>query len=294
LSGKFPQEWNDRAVLFRAGLKPYLDFHQIPFGIHRASLCGVKKVLEWVGRTSAFGARALLDAFRRPFEYDEIIRQLYAIGLMSTPLIAAAGLALGVVMSMHTRATLESIGAEALIPAGLAISLISEIGPLTTGLLIAGRVGAGIGAELGGMRVTEQIDALEASAVDSFKYLAVTRIIACMIAFPLLTTIMNFSGLLGGFLAETFHTGMSLQLFFYRAFERLTFSDYIPPTVKTVVFGFVIGTVSSFLGYHTKGGAEGVGRASTMSVVLSSILLIVINVVLVRVIMLVFSDPGGM
>lgn len=213
---------------------------------------------------------------------------------MSIPLIAASGMALGVVMSLHTRSTLASIGAEALIPAGLAISLISEIGPLTTGLLVAGRVGAGIGAEIGGMRVTEQIDALEASAVDSFKYLAVTRIVACMIAMPLLTGVMNFSGLIGGFLAETLHAGMSLELFFYRAFERLSFSDYIPPTMKTVVFGFVIGTVSSYLGYTAKGGAEGVGRASTMSVVLSSILLILINVLLVKTILILFPRAGVM
>jgi phospholipid/cholesterol/gamma-HCH transport system permease protein len=254
----------------------------------------VKDILGWVGSASMFGWRALVEAVRPPYEFREIIRQVYAIGLMSVPLISASGLALGVVMSMHTRETLENIGAEALIPAGLAISLMSEIGPLTTGLLMAGRAGAGIGAELGGMRVTEQIDALEASAVDSFKYLAVTRIVACMVAFPILTTVMNFSGLIGGFLAETFHTGMSVQLFFHRAFERITFEDYIPPVLKTVVFGFIIGTVSSFLGYNTAGGAEGVGRASTLSVVLSSILLILINVLLVRIIILFISSQGGM
>jgi phospholipid/cholesterol/gamma-HCH transport system permease protein len=118
-----------------------------------------------------------------------------------------SGLAIGVVLSMHTRASLERFGAEALIPAGLAIALIRETGPLVTALLVSGRVGAGIGAELGAMKVTEQIDALEAVAVDSFKFLAVTRIVACIIAMPLLTTITDFCGIIGGFLAESAAAG---------------------------------------------------------------------------------------
>jgi phospholipid/cholesterol/gamma-HCH transport system permease protein len=186
---------------------------------------------------------------------------------------------------------MERFGAEALIPGALAIAMISETGPLMTGLLVSGRVGAGIGAELGGMKVTEQIDALESLAVDSFHYLAVTRIIACMIALPILTTVMNFSGLVGGFLAETTISNVSLKIYFHQAFAGIGFLDYILPTLKTVVFGFIIGTVSSYLGYTTTGGSEGIGRASTHSVVFSSMVLIVINVLLVRIIFLLF--PGG-
>lgn len=211
------------------------------------------------------------------------------IGWRSLALVSTSGLAVGVVLSMHTRATMERFGAEALIPAALAIALISETGPLMTGLLISGRVGAGIGAELGGMKVTEQIDALESLAVNSFHYLAVTRIAACMIAMPILTTVMNFSGMLGGFLAETSTSGVSLQLYLHQAFAGIGFMDYVLPTAKTVVFGFIIGTVSSYLGYTTSGGAEGIGRASTRSVVLSSMLLIVVNVFLVRIIFLLMS-----
>ena len=125
------------------------------------------------------------------------------MGWRSAPLIAVSGVAVGVVLSMHTRASLERFGAESMIPAGLAIALVRETGPLTAGLLLSGRIGAGIGAELGAMRVTEQIDALEASAVDAFRYLVVTRVIACVIALPILTTLMNFAGMLGGFIAET-------------------------------------------------------------------------------------------
>src|ERR687893_661245 len=134
-----------------------------------------------------------------PYEFKETIRQVYELGFRSAPLIAISGVAVGVVLSMHTRASLARFGAESMIPAGLAIALVRETGPLTAGLLLSGRIGAGIGAELGAMRVTEQIDALEASAVDSFKFLVVTRVVACVIAVPILTTVMNFSGMLGGY-----------------------------------------------------------------------------------------------
>ena len=135
-------------------------------------------VLASIGEVALFGFRALREALLPPYEFGEIARHIFEIGWRSLPLVATSGLAIGVVLSMHTRASLERFGAEALIPAGLAIALIRETGPLVTALLVAGRVGAGIGAELGAMKVTEQIDALEAVAVDSFKFLAVTRILA--------------------------------------------------------------------------------------------------------------------
>ena len=159
-------------------------------------------VLAWVGEVALFGFRALREALLPPYEFGEIARHVFEIGWRSLPLIATSGLAIGVVLSMHTRASLERFGAEALIPAGLAIALIRETGPLVTALLVAGRVGAGIGAELGAMKVTEQIDALEAVAVDSFKFLAVTRILACVLAMPLLTAVTDFCGIVGGFIAE--------------------------------------------------------------------------------------------
>ncbi|HMB78554.1 MAG TPA: ABC transporter permease, partial [Vicinamibacterales bacterium] len=176
------------------------------------------ELLAFVGALSTFGARAGVEAFRPPYEPREIARHLYQFGFRSAPLIITAGAAIGVVLSMHTRASLERFGAEAMIPAGLAIALIRETGPLTAGLLVSGRVGAGIGAEIGAMKVTEQIDALEANAVDSFKYLAVTRIIALMIAMPVLTLMMDFSGIAGGYLAEAAVSGMSWHLYFERAF----------------------------------------------------------------------------
>ena len=245
------------------------------------------------GDLSLFGFRALREALLPPFEFRETVRQIYELGFRSAPLIAVSGLAVGVVLSMHTRASLERFGAEAMIPAGLAIALVRETGPLTAGLLLSGRIGAGIGAELGAMRVTEQIDALEATAVDSFRYLVVTRVVACVIALPILTTLMNFAGMVGGFIAETIATGMSLRLYFDRAFSLIDVTDYVPATVKTMVFGFIIATISSYLGFNTESGTEGVGRASTRAVVLSSVCIIVANVVLVRLIFFIFPEAAG-
>jgi phospholipid/cholesterol/gamma-HCH transport system permease protein len=247
-------------------------------------------VLSWIGDVALWGVRALRDAFLPPYEFGEIARQVFEIGWRSTPLIATSGMAIGVVLSMHTRASLERFGAEAMIPAGLAIALIRETGPLVTALLVAGRVGAGIGAELGAMKVTEQIDALEAVAVDSFKYLAVTRIVACILAMPLLTTITNFFGILGGWIAEFTISGMTWRLYFNRAFSLIEFQDFVPATIKTAVFGLIIGTVASYLGFTTTQGTEGVGRTSTRSVVLSSIMIIVTNVVLVKLIFFIYPE----
>ena len=244
--------------------------------------------LAGVGEISLFGLRALREAVLPPYEFGEIARHVFEIGWRSLPLIATSGFAIGIVLSMHTRASLERFGAEAMIPAGLAIALIRETGPLVTALLVAGRVGAGIGAELGAMKVTEQIDALEAVAVDSFKFLAVTRILACVLAMPLLTTVTDFCGIVGGFIAETTISGMSWQLYFQRAFSLIEFQDFIPATLKTSVFGLIIGTIACYLGFTTTQGTEGVGRASTRSVVISSILIIVANVVLVKLIFFLY------
>jgi phospholipid/cholesterol/gamma-HCH transport system permease protein len=253
----------------------------------------IASMLAWVGGVSVFGLRALRDAFRRPWEIDQIGRQIFDIGWRSAPLIAVSGLAVGVVLSMHTRASLERFGAVSMIPAGLAIAMIRETGPLVAGLLLSGRVGAGIGAELAAMKVTEQIDALEATAVDSFKYLAATRIVACIVSVPLLTTLMDFAGILGGYIAEASVSGMSFRLYFQRAFMYIGFDDFVPATLKTAFFGLIIGSVASYLGFNTSRGTEGVGRASTRSVVLSSVLIILADVILVRLIFFFFPQTGA-
>ena len=253
----------------------------------------VLELFEFTGALASFGARAVVEAFRPPYEAGEIARHVYQFGYRSAPLLLTAGLAIGVVLSMHTRASLERFGAEAMIPAGLAIALIRETGPLTAGLLVAGRVGAGIGAEIGAMKVTEQIDALEANAVDAFKYLAVTRIIALMIAMPLLTLMMDFAGIFGGYVAEAAVSGMSWRLYFERAFTYISYSDLVPATIKTVVFGYLIAAAASYLGFTTSRGTEGVGEASTRSVVMGSMLIILSDVVLVKIIFFFYPPVSG-
>ena len=254
---------------------------------------GVLGLFEFVGAVATFGGRAVVDAFRPPYEPREILRHIYQFGYRSAPLILAGGFAIGVVLSLHTRASLERFGAEAMIPAALAIAIIRETGPLTAGLLVSGRVGAGIGAEIGAMRVTEQIDALEANAVDAFKYLAVTRIVALMITMPLLTIMMDFSGIFGGYVAEASVSGMSWDLYFERAFSFIAYSDIFTGTLKTIIFGYLIAVVSSYLGFTTSRGTEGVGEASTRSVVMASMLIILSDVILVKIIFFFYPPVAG-
>lgn len=251
----------------------------------------IKQLLSDAGEMSYFGLRAIGSAFTPPYEWAASLQQLEEIGARSVPLIAAAGLALGVVLTMHTHDTLIKFGAVALSPTLQAASFITELGPLVTALLIAGRVGSGIGAELANLRATEQIDAIDAMSVDSFKILVVARVAACIIALPMLTLFMDFASLLGGFLSERLTSHMSVALYIHRAFASLTWANFLAPTLKTCVFGFIIGSVSSFFGYTINEGSAGVRKAATNSVVLSSLLIILSDVLLVKIIYFLF--PGG-
>jgi phospholipid/cholesterol/gamma-HCH transport system permease protein len=208
-----------------------------------------------------------------------------AIGANSAPLVALAGAATGVVLSLQTRESLTRFGAKALLPAVIVFSLIRETGPIITGLIVSGRVGAGIGAELGAMKVTEQIDAMEASAVNPYQFLVATRVLACIAMLPLLTLASDFCGIMLGWVANTLAEPTSLRLFLHDGFKNVTFSDFLPSTFKTCVFGLIIGVIGSFQGMRTKGGTEGVGRSATSAVVLSSLFVILADVVLVRLIL---------
>jgi phospholipid/cholesterol/gamma-HCH transport system permease protein len=244
----------------------------------------LQAMVEWVGDLGFFSWRVAKAIFSRPFEGAEFLRQLDAIGAKSLPLVALAGAATGIVLSLQTRDSLTRFGAKSLLPAVIVFSLVKETGPIITGLVASGRLGAGIGAELGSMRVTEQIDAMTASAVDPDRYLAATRILACIVALPLLTVAADFSGILMGWVASTFAEPVSLRLFLSSGLHGVTFDDLLPPTLKTAVFGLIIGVVSCFQGMRTRGGTEGVGRSATSSVVLSSLFIIVADVLLVRLI----------
>jgi phospholipid/cholesterol/gamma-HCH transport system permease protein len=248
------------------------------------------RLIEFIGMVTQFGFRVVVDLLRPPLEVAQIVRQLAEAGSKSLPLVIASGFALGTVMTLHTRSTLVMFGAGAMIPTVQSLAFFVEIGPLVAGLLLAGRVGSGIGAVLANMRATEQIDSIESLSIDSFKFLVVPRVVACVIALPLLTLFMDFSGLLGGFLSEFASSRISFHLYIARACQDLEWSNFIPPTLKTAVFGFIIGTVSSFFGYTTNEGAHGVGKAATNSVVVSSLLIILADVILIKCIFFAFPE----
>jgi phospholipid/cholesterol/gamma-HCH transport system permease protein len=243
---------------------------------------------EWFGELGFFFGRVVRSAVGPPYEGREFVRQLDAVGSLSLPLVAIAGAAIGVVLSLEARDSLIRFGAKGLLPALIVFSIIRESGPIITGLVVSGRVGAGIGAELGAMKVTEQIDAMEASAVDPYKFLAATRVVACTLMLPLLTLAANFCGIVTGWIATTLAEPMSLRLFLERGFKMMTFNDFLPSTLMTAVFGLIIGLVACFQGMRTKGGTEGVGRSATSSVVLCSLFVILADVFLVRLSLVFF------
>jgi phospholipid/cholesterol/gamma-HCH transport system permease protein len=246
-------------------------------------------LVEWTGALGLFSARVFKAAVTPPYEFRELIRQCDVIGSRSLPLIALAGAAIGVVLSLQTRDSLVRFGAKSFLPAVVIFSIIKESGPIITGLVASGRVGAGIGAELGSMKVTEQIDAMEASAVDPDRYLAATRVAACVLMLPLLTIVADFSGIIMGWVFANQAEPISARLFFESGLKGIRYSDFIPPVLKTAVFGLIIGLISCFQGMRTSGGTEGVGRSTTSSVVLSSLFVILADVLLVRMIQVIYE-----
>jgi phospholipid/cholesterol/gamma-HCH transport system permease protein len=244
---------------------------------------------EWFGELGIFCGRLVRAAVASPFEGAELVRQMDAIGAKSLPLVALAGAATGVVLSLQTRDSLARFGGKSLLPAVIIFSLIKESGPVITGLVVSGRVGAGIGAELASMRITEQIDAIEVSAVNPYKFLAATRVLACIAMLPLLTLAADFCGIVMGWLANTLAEPISLRLFLTNGLKGVTYNDFLPPTFKTAVFGLIIGVIACFQGMRAEGGTEGVGRSATSSVVLSSLFIILADVLLVRLIIVFFS-----
>ena len=267
------------------------DVPQVP-SLARATLASLwspfNSFLEWFGELGIFAWQVMRAAVRRPFEGRELMRQLDEIGSKSLPLVALAGAAIGAVLSLESRSSLVRFGAKSMLPAALVFSIIHETGPIVTGLVVSGRVGAGIGAELGSMKVTEQIDAIEASGVNPYKYLAFTRILACVLMLPLLTLAADFCGVLFGWIADTLADPISFTKFIHRGFAGTSFSDFLAPTFRTVVFGLIIGMIGCFQGMRTQGGTAGVGLSATSSVVLSSLFVILADVILVKMILVFF------
>jgi len=249
----------------------------------------IVKFFEWFGNLTIFCARWARAIFTPPYEFREFVRQFDELGSKSLPLVALAGAATGIVLTLSTRDSLIRFGAKSFLPAVVVFSIIKESGPIITGLVVSGRAAAGIGAELGAMKVTEQIDAMEASAVNPYKFLVTTRVLACMLMLPLLTLVADFCGIVLGWVANTAAEPISLRLFVHDGLKDVTFNDFLPPTLKTVVFGLLIGIISCFQGMRATGGTEGVERAATNSVVLASLFIILADVLLVRLILVFFS-----
>src|ERR1700730_11798879 len=190
----------------------------------------INRSLEWFGDLGSFSWKVISAAVTRPLELREIMRQFDEIGSKSLPLVALAGAAVGAVLALESRSSLLRFGAKSMLPAAIVFSIIHEMGPIVTGLVVSGRVGAGIGAELGSMKVTEQIDAIEASGVDPYKLLAFTRILACNVALPLLTLVADFCGVFSGWIAEALVEPVSFQKFLQTGLSGTTFSDFLART----------------------------------------------------------------
>lgn len=246
-------------------------------------MSNIRSFFEELGDISRFAGRFFREAVSPPFELKELLNQCYSMGNKSFFLVGVTGFILGVVFTLQTRPTLEEFGAEAYIPSMISISIVREIGPVIIALICAGRIGSSIGAELGSMKVTEQIDAMEVSGTNPFKFLVVTRIAATTLMIPLLVILGDFIALIGSAIIENMKGDVSFQLYFNQAFNSLEFSDLIPATVKTFFFGFAIGLVGCYKGYHSKKGTAGVGKASNSAVVYTSMLLFIIDFIAVFV-----------
>ena len=236
-----------------------------------------------IGDLSYFAGRFFKEVFKSPFEFKEFLRQCYQMGNRSLLLVSVTGFIIGLVFTLQSRPTLQEFGAVSWMPSMVSISIIREIGPIITALICAGRIGSGIGAELGSMRVTEQIDAMEVSGTNPFKYLVVTRISATILMLPILIIIGDAIAIYGSYLVENLKGNVSFTLYFNQVFDALEFSDLIPATIKSFFFGFAIGLVGCYKGYYSNKGTAGVGLAANSAVVYTSMLLFVIDFIAVFV-----------
>jgi phospholipid/cholesterol/gamma-HCH transport system permease protein len=236
-----------------------------------------------IGDLSYFSGRFFREAFSPPFEFKELLRQCYEVGNRSLTLVSVTGFILGLVLTLQTRPTLIEFGAVSYMPSMVGISIVRELGPVIIALICAGRIASGIGAELGSMRVTEQIDAMEVSGTNPFKYLVVTRVMATTLMLPLLVIMADGIALFGSALVEYFKGAVSFQLYFNKVFNALEYGDLVPATIKSFFFGFAIGIVGCYKGYYCKKGTAGVGVAANTAVVFTSMLLFIIDFIAVFV-----------
>ena len=235
------------------------------------------------GDAGLFVVNILKNTFSRQFEFNEFLRQCYQVGNKSLGLISITGIVIGLVLTIQSRPVLLDFGAVTMLPGMVAISIIREMGPVITALICAGKVGSGIGAELGSMRVTEQIDAMEVSSTNPFRFLIIPRVLATTLMIPLLTLYADILGVLGSWIASNIKGDVSFVLFISQAFGDVDFMDFIPAVIKSFFFGAVIGIVGCYKGYNAGRGTESVGVAANSAVVNASLLVILVDLVAVQI-----------
>jgi len=235
------------------------------------------------GAIAQFTARLFKELFRGKQEFEEFLRQCYWVGYKSVPLVGTTAFIMGLVLTIQSRPTLVEFGAQSLLPAMVSVSLVREISPVITALICAGKIGSGMGAELGSMRVTEQIDAMDVSGTNPFKYLVVTRVMATTLMLPVLSSLSNAISLYGGYLGANIRGQVSWHLYWTQVFDALDFGDVVPSLIKTFFFGLAIGVVGCYKGYNSKKGTEGVGRSANSAVVVASLLVFVIDLIAVQI-----------
>ena len=243
----------------------------------------LKNTFEEIGTVSLFTMRFFKEIFSTSFELKEFFWQCYMIGYKSLPLVSITGFIMGLVLTIQSRPTLIKFGAESWLPGMVGLSLIREIAAVITALICAGKIGSGIGAELGAMKVTEQIDAMEVSAINPFKYLVVTRIMATTLMIPLLVIYADFIGVLGGYIGYNIHENISMYRYFSSVLESIEFLDIFPAIIKTIFFGFSIGLIGCYKGFNAENGTESVGKASNSAVVTASLSIFIIDMIAVQV-----------
>jgi len=242
-----------------------------------------KKFFLEVSSITIFTIRFFKEVFVPPYEFNELMKQSFLIGYKSFPLVAVTGFIIGLVLTIQTRPTLAKFGAESWLPAMVAVSIVREIGPVITALIFAGKVGSGIGAELASMNVTEQIDAMQVSWTNPFKYLVVTRVLSATLMLPLLVIFADAVGLLGAFVGVNLKGNVSSSLFFSQVFQSIVFKDLFPAFIKTFFFGFAVGIIGSYKGYYSNKGTEGVGQAANSAVVLASLMVFILDMIAVQI-----------
>ena len=277
-------------------MKKILPVTKLVPNLHKAKELSIKISNKTIAKTSEAGnfltdfadvllfvTRTVKETFSREFEFKEFLCQCYQIGNKTLPLISITGIIMGLVLTIQSRPSLAKFGADAMLPGMVAVSLIREMGPVITALICAGKIGSGMGAELGSMKVTEQIEAMEVSATNPMRFLVVPSVLAATLMIPLLILYADALGILGSWVGANIKGEVSFTLFFSQAFSHIDFIDFMPAFVKSIFFGTVIGLVGCYKGYNAGRGTESVGKAANSAVVTASLLVLVVDVIAVQI-----------